>query len=332
MKKNNSQIEKNLKGKKIVCFGGGNAMPKVVLEGLKKYPVKISAVSAMLDSGGSAGQERKEYGTQVSFGDIRRAAISLSGIKNKDKERFSYRFTNGSLSGHVVANLYCSAEILESKNFERSFNELMEDIREDLNISKDYKIIPATLNNSHLAVELEDGKVVIGEGNIDIPDHDGNLKIKNIFLVPRAKAYKGALKEIKKADLIVMGPGDLFSSLGQVFLTDGMAKAIKKSKAKKVYICNVMTKYGETNGFSVADFTKEVEKMIGTSLDYVIYNTSKPSELVIEKYKDNHKALISLVEADKGLSNKKFIGRSILKKETLDHDPKKVSEILISLV
>lgn len=307
-------------------------MPKVVLEGLKRYPVKISAVSAMLDSGGSAGQERKEYKTQVSFGDFRRAAIALSGVKDKDRERFSYRFVQGSLAGHVLANLYCSAEIMEQKNIEKSFNELVNDIREDLAISPDYKIMPATLSNSHLAAELEDGRIIIGEGNIDIPDHDGKLKIKNTFLIPKAKAYKGALREIKKANLIVIGPGDLFTSLSQVLLADGMAKAIRKSKAKKVYICNIMTKNGETNGFSVADFSNQIEKILGTNLDHVIYSTSKPSDKTVKNYKKSREELISLVKADKDLSKDKFIGGSFLKTGTLEHDSKKISKILISLV
>jgi uncharacterized cofD-like protein len=323
---------KNLNNKKIVCLGGGNAMPKTVLAGLRKYPVRISAVSAMLDSGGSAGRERREYRTKISFGDFRRAALALAGEKEKNKERFAYRYETGPLTGHVVANLYCSALVNGDNNIEKSVNELIEDIKEDLSIPPEYKLIPATLDNSHLAAELENGKIVLGEGNIDVPSHDGKLKIKKVFLVPRAKAYPGALKEIKKADLIVIGPGDLYSSLSQVLLTEGMAGSIKNSKAKKVYICNAMTKYGETNGFSVADFAREVEEMLGGDLDYVIYNTSKPSQEVLRKYKRKHKELVSPVEINKGLQKGKFIGRSLLKKDTLEYDPRKVSQIITSLI
>jgi len=262
-------------------------MPKAVLAGLRKYPVRISAVSAMLDSGGSAGRERKEYRTKISFGDFRRAALALAGAKKKNIERFAYRYETGPLAGHVVANLYCSALVNGNNNIEKSVNELIEDIKEDLNIPPEYKLIPATLDNSHLAAELENGKIVLGEGNIDVPSHNGELKIKKVFLVPSAKAY---------------------------------------------HICNAMTKYGETNSFSVADFTREVEKMLAADLDYVVYNTSKPSQKVLRKYKRKHKELVSPVEIDKGLPKEKFIGRSLLKKDALEYDPKKVSQIITSLI
>lgn len=307
-------------------------MPKVVLEGLKKHPVRISAISAMLDSGGSAGQERREYKTKVSFGDLRRAALALADISDKDKERFAYRYKTGPLEGHVIANTYFSGNMVGGEDLEDSLAELIEDVSDDLNISPDYKLVPATLDDSHLGAELEDGKIILGEGNIDVPRHDGKLKIKKAFLTPQAKAYSGALKEIKEADLIVIGPGDLYSSISQVLLLEGMAEAIRNSKAKKVFVCNSMTKNGETNDYSVADFVQKVEEMIGADIDHVIYNTATPTPEVLKKYKKNHEALISVVEANEDLPKDKFIGRSILKRGSLDHDSAKVSEILISLL
>jgi len=307
-------------------------MPKVVLEGLKKYPVRITAVSAMLDSGGSAGRERKEYQTGIAFGDFRRAVLALADVKPRDKEMFAYRYKNGPLAGHVLANLYCSAMVVTGGDLRRSIDELLQDIREDLNIPPQHQVLPVTLDNSHLCAELENGQIVVGEGNIDVPSHDGKLKIKNVFLTPQAKANPKAIKEVIKADLLVLGPGDLYSSLAQILLTEGMSQAIRKSRAKKVYLCNAMTKYGETNDFSVLDFTQVVEKMLGTELDKVVYNNSSPSKETIRKYKRKHKELVKLVSYSRNLPKKKFIGKNLLKKGTLEHDPQKVAKILISFL
>lgn len=307
-------------------------MPKVVLEGLKQYPVQISAISAMLDSGGSAGEERKEYKTQVAFGDFRRAALALSGSKPKQKERFAHRYKTGPLAGHVMANLYCSSSTLMScGNIEQSIDELMEDLQEDLKIPPHYKVLPATLDNSHLAAELEDGTIILGEANIDVPKHEGTLKIKKIFLMPRARAYPKALQEIREANLIVIGPGDLYSSLAQILLIDGMAGAIKNSSAKKVYVCNIMTKHGETNNFSVADFASAIEKMLNTSIDYVLYNIAVPEEEILRKDRRKHKELLAPVAFSKDLVKTKFIGKRLLMRGTLEHDAAKVAKALLAL-
>ncbi len=307
-------------------------MPKAVLEGLKKYPIKISAISAMLDSGGSAGKERKKYKTQVAFGDFRRAALVLSESDSKNKERFAYRYKTGPLAGHVMANLYCSAtNLMAGENIVKSFGDLIDDIREDLKIPPQHKVLPSTLDNSHLAAELEDGTMVLGEVNIDVPKHEGTLKIKKVFLTPRARAYPGALREIQEADLIVIGPGDLYSSLAQILLVDGIATAIKKSSAKKVYICNTMTKHGETNDFSVADFTDQIEKMLGTKLDYVLYNTAVPDNKTLRNSKRKYKALLAPVAFTKDLAKSKFVGKRLLKPGTIEHDPIKIAKALLIL-
>lgn len=308
-------------------------MPKVVIGGLKKYPVKISAISAMLDSGGSAGRERKEYQTQVAFGDFRRAALALSESSQKDKDRFAYRYKSGPLAGHVMANMYCStgAMMTFDGKFEKAIEDLVEDIRDDLKISPQHKVLPSTLDNAHLAAELEDGTMVLGEANIDVPRHEGALKIKKVFLTPKAKAYPKAVQEINKADLIVIGPGDLYSSLAQILLVDGIAAAIRKSRAKKVYICNIMTKHGETNNFSVADFAGEIEKMLGSELDYVLYNTAVPDNETLRNSKRTHRALLAPVAFAKDLPMAKFLGRRLLSRGTIEHDAAKIAKALLVL-
>ncbi len=312
-------------GRRIVCLGGGNAMPKAVLQGLKKYPVKISVICAMLDSGGSAGRLKKDYDI-TSPGDIRRAFIALANISPVIENLFNYRFQVGELKGHNFANLFITALELSTNNYEKTLKELSK----ILNVS--HQVLPATLDKSNLYAILENEKIISGETNIDIPKHNGNLRIKRVFLKPKVKAYPKSVEAISKADLIVIGPGDLYSSLSQILLTSGLSEAVKKSKAKKVYICNLMTKYGETNNFTVLDFANEIEKYLDSEVDYVIYNNYIPSQKIIRNYKKQHPELLDLVKIDKDLPTTKFIGSQLLLKNLIEHDSKKVSRAIISLL
>jgi uncharacterized cofD-like protein len=314
-----------MKKKHIVCLGGGNAMPKAVLSELKKYPVKISAICAMLDSGGSAGRLRKDYKI-VSPGDIRRAFLALANTSPIIENLFNYRFQTGDLKDHNFANLFITALELSTNDYEKTSRE----IKRILNIQ--HEVLPVTFDNSEVFAVLENGKIIKGETNIDIPKHDGNLRIKKVFLKPKARAYPKAIEAIKRADLIVIGPGDLYSTLAQILLTEGIPQAIKKSKGKKLYICNLMTKYGETNNFSVSDFAKEIEKYLKGNLDYVIYNTKKPSPQRLLIYKKQHPELLDLVRFENNLPKEKFIGKDLLTTSGgINHDPKKLVRIILNI-
>ncbi|MBI2626374.1 MAG: YvcK family protein [Candidatus Nealsonbacteria bacterium] len=310
--------------RRIVCLGGGNAIPKAVLEGLKKHPeIKISAISAMLDSGGSAGRERELFKTKVAFGDIRRAALALSNVSAKDKERFAYRFENG----QVMANIYCTTCAITD-----GVEELLADLREDLKIPQNYQLFPATLDDAALCAKLDNGEIVRGETNIDVPKHNIYLKINKVFLEPEARAYGPALKAIQEADLIVIGPGDLYSSLAQILLVKGISEAVRKSRAKKVYICNLMTKRGETDNFSVLDFTFEIERYLGQEVDRVVFNRNKSSAIRIANYKKEHPELLELVKFSEILDKGKFIGESILTDSgPIAHHPDKLAKIILNL-
>ena len=313
------------KQKKVVCLGGGNAMPRAVLSGLKKYPVKISAICAMLDSGGSSGRLRKDYSI-ISPGDIRRAFIALANTSPVVENLFNYRFQTGELKGHNFANLFITALELSSSNYE----EVCDEMHKMLNIS--HQVLPITLDDSQLFAVLENGEMISGETNIDIPKHDSSLKIEKVFLEPVAKIYPKAVKAINEADLIVIGPGDLYSSLAQILLVDGTSQAIAKSKAKKVYVCNLMTKKGETNNFSVKDFSNEIESYLETKLDYVLYNTEKPNQKMLEEIKKGHPELIEIVAFDNGLDEEKFIGKDFLNLPSIIHDADKLSKAIFSLL
>lgn len=312
--------------KEIVCLGGGNAMPKAVLSELKKYPVKITAVCAMLDSGGSSGRLRKDYNI-VSPGDIRRAFITLADVSPVTENFFNYRFEIGELSGHNIANLLIASIELSTRDYER----VLDEIKRILNIK--HEVLPVTLDKSNLYALLENNQIIKGEGNIDKPKHNGNLKIKRVYLRPKARAYDKSLKAIKKADLIVIGPGDLYSTIAQILLVEGISKTILKSKAKKIYLCNLMTKFGETNNFSVLNFTKQIEEWLGAELDIVLYNNFFPSKKRIESYKKKHPELLEMVKVDKNLPKRKFMGESLtFDKGPVEHHPEKVCKTLLSLI
>jgi len=311
--------------KKIVCLGGGNAMPRAVLSELKKHPVFISAICAMLDSGGSAGRLRKDYHIS-SPGDIRRAFLALANTSPAVENLFNFRFQGGNLKGHNFANLFITALELSTNDYEKTIKE----IKKLLNVK--HEVLPSTLDKSHLYAVLENGKIISGETNIDIPKHNGKLKIKRVFLKPKAKAYPKALEAIRKANIIIIGPGDLYSSLAQIFLVEGMAESISKSKAKKVYICNLMTKHGETNNYTVQDFVKKIEDFIGSSVDFVVYNNKKVSSERLDNYKKRHKELLKMVEVNNDLNKNKFIGADIITSSgDIIHDPKKLSKIILKI-
>lgn len=312
--------------KKIVAIGGGSAMPSAVLEGLKKYPVEITAVSAMTDSGGSTGKLRKDYNV-LPPGDIRRAFIALSSAPKNLKELFSYRFSTGSLSGHNLGNLLISGLEIELGDFEK----VLEVIHDFLKISG--RVLPVTKDKSQVVAVLENGKIINGEKNIDVPKHDGKLKIKKVFLKPEAKAYKPVVEAIIKADAIVIGPGDLFSSLIPCLLPKGITDALKKTKAKKIYICNILTKHGETKDFCTSDFVEEIKKY-GFVPDFIICNNKKPTIKKLKTCLKNHPEFLDLVKFGDNLkTNKGFIMDNFLASSgSMVHDSGKLAKRIMNLI
>ncbi|MDD4074010.1 MAG: YvcK family protein [Candidatus Pacebacteria bacterium] len=308
--------------KNIVCIGGGNAMPKVVLRGLKEKKVNLTVVSAVLDSGGSSGKLRKEYDI-ISPGDIRRAFLELCKLDEEVKEILDFRFPKGELSEHNLGNLIFTALYLKEKKYSIIFQKM-----NSLLIGK-HKILPSTISKSNLVAILENGEKIIGESNIDVPKHNPNLKIEKLYLDPPVGACPQTLRRIKKADMIIIGPGDIFSSLMQVLLVDGMKESLRNSKAKKVYITNLMTKNGESNNFNVKDFVWEIENYLGFELDYVIFNNKRAD---IKDYKKENPQFLDLVDFSNTPQDKKYIGADLLKDgKKIIHDPEKVSKIILKI-
>lgn len=314
--------------KKIVVIGGGTGV-YTVLTGLKPYFSNLTAIVTMADDGGSTGILREEFGI-LPPGDIRRALIALSDSDDKMlAQLFSYRFDQGfGLTGHSFGNLLITALERITKDFEKAINEAGKIL------AIKGRVIPVTLGTSKLVAELEDGEIIKGETNIDIPKHDGHLKIKRAWLEPPAKINPNAEKAILEADAIIIGPGDLYTSIIPNILVGGMKEALKKTKAKIIYLSNVMTKFGETNDFKASDFIKTVSSYLGQGvLDYAVVNSKKPPFKNLAFY---IKEKSDFVEPDDDLGKNK--GVSIIKSDLLRsgklirHDPEKLGKLIKMLI
>ena len=309
---------------KIVVIGGGTGV-FTVLSGLRNYPVDLAAVVSMADDGGSSGVLREEFGI-LPPGDVRRVLVALARSDDRIlSDLFNYRFEQGGLKGHNFGNIMLTA-------LERicgSFAEAVKEAGRILGVRG--QVLPVTTENIRLSAELEDGTLIRGETNLDIPKHDVSLRIKKVFLEPKAKINQEARKVILSADLIVMGPGDLYTSIVPNLLVGGVPTAIQTSRAKKAYVVNLMTKDGETSGFKAKDFVDIIEKYVGTKvLDFAIINIKRPST---DRLKHYEKESARFVEVDGLNSNPTpILGDFLRRSGFVRHDPDKLAKILLSLI
>ncbi len=309
--------------KKIVVIGGGTGT-FTVLSGLKKYPVDLSAVVSMADDGGSTGVLREEFG-MLPTGDVRRALVALSSHSSKLlADLFSYRFREGSVNGHSFGNLMLTA----LERVTGSFEEAIAVASRLLNVQGN--VIPVTYSNVRLYAELADGAVIRGETNIDIPKHDGTVSVKRVWLHPKARANPKAIHAIRNADLIIVGPGDLYTSIIPNIVVSGIRNAICQSRAKKGYITNLMTKYGETHGFSGNDFLMELEKYLAPGVfDTILINTTKPSAQILKRYKRERAQWIDYGD----ITGTVAVRTPLLRGGNLvRHDPAKLAKALMNMV
>ncbi len=316
--------------KNIVVIGGGTGS-YTVLKGLKEYAKEglcsITAVVTTMDSGGDTGRLRDEYGV-LPPGDLRRCLVALSEETELMKELFQYRFPKGSLEGRSFGNLFLTALADITGSDEES-------IKETSKILKIRgKVLPVTLDNVDLCAILEDGSVICGETNIDIPKHNPDLKIEKAYLDPKARAYKDTLKAIKNADSIVIGPGDLYTSIIPNLLVEGVSDAIRLSNAKKIYVCNLMTKYGETNNYTATDHIKTIERYLGKGvIGSVIVNSGKASKEALKEYvKEKAYQVDYNAQEIYDLGIKEVVEADVMSKKILiRHDSKKIAAEIMKL-
>ncbi len=314
------------KDKKVVVIGGGTGIFSI-LTGLKKYPLHLTAVVSMADDGGSTGILREEFGI-LPPGDIRRALVALSEEEQPLARLLNYRFPQGSLKGHNLGNLLLTA----LTDLEGSFEKAVQRAEKILSVKGE--VLPVTLDKARLKAELENGQIIVGETNIDVPKHNGELKIKRIWLEPTCSVNPSVLKAIAQSDLIVIGPGDLYTSIIPNLIVRGLPQAIKKSQAKKIYVGNIMTKFGETNNFQGQDFVNVIEHYLGKGvLDFVFFNNHRPTAERIGKYA---KEKAQFVEGNFSPSKKnkpKIIEGDFLRpRGFIRHDPDKIGRALFNLL
>lgn len=315
--------------KKITVIGGGTGT-FVVLSGLKNFQLDLSVVVSMMDSGGSTGRLRDQLGI-LPPGDLRQCLVALSDAPILWRKLFLYRFEKGDLKGHNFGNIFLAA--LEKVS--RSYDEAIETVAYVLKTKG--KVVPVTLNKLHLVVEYENGKKVTGEGLID-ENHSEKSRIDNAYLEPKGKANSKAIKNIEDSDFIVIGPGDLYTSIIPVLLVDGIKDAIIKSQAKIIYIMNLMTKSGQTTSYKASDHVNDLVKYLGVEPNFILINNGSINSATISSYerynevrvvndfKKNDYQIIAkdLIDVKKVEKN----SSDILYRSILRHDSEKVAKEL----
>ncbi len=262
------------KGPRIVVVGGGTGL-STILRGLKNLTNNLTAIVTVGDDGGSSGKLRREMGV-LPPGDIRNCIAALADEEDLVTQLFQYRFAEGGLGGHSFGNLFLTALCSITGDMFRAIKESSKVL------AIRGKVLPSTLDDMVLIAEMEDGRII--EGESDIPEAKG--KIKRLFSRPEnPKALIDVIKAIESADLIILGPGSLYTSVIPNLLIKDISKAICESKASKVYICNIMTQPGETDEYSVSDHVNAIIKHAGCSeiMDAVIVNKKLPTNLA-KKY------------------------------------------------
>jgi len=317
---------------KIVVIGGGTGTYQVLL-GLRQYPVELAAVVAMSDSGGSSGRLRQELGI-LPPGDIRRALLALSALhlkKNTLSKLFDFRFNNGELAGHSVGNLLLAALMQITGRTEVAISEAAS----FLEITG--QVLPVTTSKTELVACLKDGTIIRGETNIDVRDIKPEVPIEEVYLSPRGRIFPGTREAILGADLIVMGPGDLYTSLVPNLLVMGVNRAIKQSRANVALIVNLMTKHGETDGFKAGDFVREVQNYLGPArqkLAYVLISRKVRATPKIMRWYKRHKSepVRNDLEKGKEFGLKVIVNDFSQRGNLLRHDPKKIARVVVKLV
>ncbi len=317
---------------KIVCIGGGTGLSRV-LKGLKSYTNDITAIVTVTDAGRSSGIIREEL-KMLPPADIKNCLIALSERSADAQNLLRYRFEGeGRLSDMNFGNLFIAA----LTKLSGSFDEAVKEAGRILHIKG--KVLPITLEDCHICAELEDGTIL--KKDYGIYKRENKSRIKRAFLEPQATALPECIKEIENADIVVIGPGSLYTSIITNLLMKGVKEALQNTKAKIIYVSNLVTQRGQTEGYNLSDHINDLEKYIGKTLDYVIINNKVPNKNSFEKYE---KEGLNIVKDDLEESYFKKINENILwelKNRTdkgkhdpdiLRHDPEKIASVLINLI
>lgn len=320
-------MKKHSRPKRVVVIGGGTGVFTVLL-GLKHTPHKLTAIVTMADEGGSTGMLRSDFGI-LPPGDVRRALIALSPAEKTLSDLFAYRFEEGKgLEGHSIGNLLITALERMTGSFESAISEA----GKILGVKGE--VIPVTLDNVRLRAWLKGGGVVTGEHAIDVPVGRRIARIIRLAFTRKAKPNPRALDAISRAHLIVIGPGDLYTSILPNLIVRGISEEIRKSKGRVVYVMNLMTKRGETDNFTAEHFVEVIEKYLGKdALDAVAINAAPPPARLLRLYRE--KGHVAPVAYEPGMFAQRLfsviLGNFVRPdKRFIRHDPKRLARALLS--
>ncbi len=313
-------------GPRIVAMGGGTGL-STLLRGLKQHSSNITAIVTVTDDGGSSGRLIQDKG-MIPPGDIRNCLVALADAEKSLSDLFQHRFKDdsGTLSGHAIGNLLIAALVDQCHG---DFEKAVAKASEVLNIRG--RVVPATLDHVRLRALLEGGIEVCGETAIA----DAGGKIRRIYLdPPDAAVNKLALAAIQDADLVVIGPGSVFTSIIPNLLVPGMKETLKASTAPKVYVCNVMTQPGESQGFSASEHVTAILNSVESRIfDYVMVNDGIPSEDILARYRESGQ---HLVDADTDLIRatgfRVIQGNFMSQTDVVRHDPMRVANRLLAVL
>lgn len=329
-----------MKRKKIVTIGGGTGS-FTLLSGLKKYPVDISAIVSMADDGGSTGVLRDELGV-LPPGDVRQCLVALSDSSQMLRTLMNYRFAEGGLKGHSFGNIFLSA--LEKIN--GNFSTGVQEAARILTVKGE--VIPVTGKDTHLFMELKNGKKLRGENEINHNFDIEKIGIERNYLFPKARANRKAVEKILQADMIVIGPGNHYCSIIPNFLVGGIAEAVKKSKAIVVYNCNLVNKNGHSEQFDLDRYVEDVNRHIGKNrIDFVTFNAKKPNKKLVEKYEYHRELLVGFNQKKNPSRNFRVVQANILNEQRphyakadslahhrslIRHDSEKLAKVLMMIL
>jgi uncharacterized cofD-like protein len=310
-------------GYKVVAIGGGTGL-STLLRGLKRKTSNLTAVVTVSDDGGSSGRLQKELGV-LPPGDVRNCLVALADDEAMVTDLFKYRFSEGEgLSGHSFGNLFLAAMSGITGNFDKAIKESSR----VLNIKG--RVLPSTLGIVRLCARLEDGSVVEGESNISM----SGQRIKQVFFdPPYAAPLAEVVAAIAEADAIVLGPGSLFTSIVPNVLVDRVAREIAASPAVKIYVCNVMTQPGETDGMTASDHVEALFENAGVKIcDYAIVNDEPPSKLREVYAKEGQIPVTADVDRIRELGVTPVRAQMISETVNVRHDPEKLAEQVLGVI
>ncbi len=316
------------KGPNIVVIGGGTGL-NTVLSGLKNYTSNLTAIVTISDYGEESTESRRELDV-LPLGDVKDSIVSLASKEGQIDKLFNYEFKQGRLRGLNFSDIYFSAMKDINGNFEDSI------IKSNEVLNMIGKVIPVTLDEMNIVAELANGYVVKERSRIPEVVSDKITKISRILLNPsNCRPAPGVIEAIKKADCIIIGPGSLYTNVIPNLLVNGVAKAIRESKAIKIYVNNIMTEPGQTDDYSVQDHIKAIIEHCGDGLiDYCIYDTGEVIPEYIKMYNKEGADLVEQKINDPAVKRIKFIKKNIstIIDGKIRHDPYMIAESAITLI